>query len=234
MASAGSAATATADITAAGSMTGHNRVLDPVERMAEVLFGLIMVLTFTSSISVATSGRPEIREMLRGALGCNVAWGVVDAVMYVMVSALNRGRGWIVVKAIREARDASDAHAFISEMVNPYVASLLRPAAFAALRDDLKASALPPARPVVTRQDLIGAVAVFLLVFLSTFPVAIPFLVIEDVATAMRVSNAVAVFMLGALGYVLGRHSGMRPLVLALAMSTIGVTLVAITIALGG
>ena len=50
------------------------RVLEPPERIAEVLFGLIMVLTFTCSFSVANSDRIELRQMLVGALGCNAAW----------------------------------------------------------------------------------------------------------------------------------------------------------------
>ena len=36
------------------------RVLDPAQRIPEVLFGLIMVLTFTGSLSIAT-----VRDLLR-------------------------------------------------------------------------------------------------------------------------------------------------------------------------
>jgi len=59
-------------------------LLEPVERHSEVLFGLIMVLTFTGSLSAAGVGREEVRTMLVGALGCNVAWGIIDAIMYLM------------------------------------------------------------------------------------------------------------------------------------------------------
>ena len=55
------------------------RVLEPIERVSEVLFGLIMVLTFTGSLSVAEAGREDVRTMLIGALGCNLAWGIIDA-----------------------------------------------------------------------------------------------------------------------------------------------------------
>jgi hypothetical protein len=36
-----------------------------------VLFGLIMVLTFTGTLSAASQGRTEVRTMLIGAIGCN-------------------------------------------------------------------------------------------------------------------------------------------------------------------
>src|SRR5262245_55144232 len=59
-------------------------LLDPIDRVSEILFGLIMVLTFTGSLSVAESGRAEIREMFVGAVGCNLAWGLIDAIFYLM------------------------------------------------------------------------------------------------------------------------------------------------------
>ena len=75
------------------SIKSSKRVLDPIDRVSEVLFGLIMVLTFTSSISVAEAGRLEIRTMLLGTLGCNLAWGGIDAVLYLMGCAAEHGKG---------------------------------------------------------------------------------------------------------------------------------------------
>src|SRR5207249_4453585 len=68
------------------------RVLDPIDRVSEVLFGLIMVLTFTGSLSVAEAGRESIRTMLIGALGCNLAWGIIDGVFYLMGCLAEKGR----------------------------------------------------------------------------------------------------------------------------------------------
>jgi hypothetical protein len=57
---------------------GASDALDPVSRTSEILFGLIMVLSFTCSISAASVGREDIRELLISALGCNTAWGIID------------------------------------------------------------------------------------------------------------------------------------------------------------
>ena len=51
-----------------------DRVLEPSERIAEILFGLIMALTVTGATSVVTADRTQIRTMLIAALGCNIAW----------------------------------------------------------------------------------------------------------------------------------------------------------------
>jgi hypothetical protein len=71
------------------------RALDPIDRVSEVLFGLIMVLTFTGSLSVAEAGRAEVREMLVGALGCNIAWGIIDGLLYLMGSLADKGSALI-------------------------------------------------------------------------------------------------------------------------------------------
>ena len=92
----------------------------------------------------------------------------------------------------------------------------------------------PAARPRLSAQDCRGAAAVFLLVFLSTIPVALPFLFISEALTALRISNAVAIVMLAALGWVFGRLSGHSPILAAGAFVFLGAILVAMTIALGG
>jgi hypothetical protein len=57
------------------------RVLDPIDRVLEVLGGVIMVLTFTNVLSVSHAGEADVRAMQIGALGCNLAWGIIDGVM---------------------------------------------------------------------------------------------------------------------------------------------------------
>ena len=67
------------------------RVLEPDERIAELLFGLIMVITFTGSLSVATAQREDVRGMVVAAIGCNLAWGIIDGVFYLLGALAARG-----------------------------------------------------------------------------------------------------------------------------------------------
>src|SRR5438045_2396201 len=87
------------------STPSSKRVLEPIERLSEILFGLIMVLTFTGSLSVAEAGREDIRTMLIAALGCNFAWGIIDAVLYLMGNLAEHGRALAMFKAVREANE---------------------------------------------------------------------------------------------------------------------------------
>ena len=67
-------------------------VLAPIDRVLEVLGGIIMVLTFTSVLSVNHAGQADVRAMFIGSLGCNVAWGLIDGMMYLMSSLAERTR----------------------------------------------------------------------------------------------------------------------------------------------
>ncbi|HEY7112142.1 MAG TPA: VIT1/CCC1 transporter family protein [Thermoanaerobaculia bacterium] len=215
-------------------MTGRLRVLDASERFGEILFGLIMVLTFTGSLSAAESGHTEVRTMLIGALGCNFAWGIVDGIMYILDNLGQRGRGLLTLHRVIGARSPETAHGLIAEALPGPVASVLRPDELESIRKRLADLPEPPRRGGLVRDDFLGALGIFLLVFLSTFPVVIPFLVMRDAMAALRVSNVIAIAMLFVGGYFLGKSSGYKPARTGLVMVGIGAVLVAITIALGG
>ena len=212
----------------------RRRVLEPTERFSEILFGLIMVLTFTGSLSVATSGREDVKAMIIGAIGCNLAWGIVDAIMYVMNSLAERGRSLVMFRKLRAERDPAGARRVIADALPPIVAQVSTQEELESLRQRLTTMPEPNRHAALNRGDLLAALAVFLLVFLSTFPVVLPFFLVSDAVRALRFSNAIAIFMLLVGGYEYGRYAGFRPWLAALVMVTIGLVLVAATIALGG
>jgi VIT1/CCC1 family predicted Fe2+/Mn2+ transporter len=213
--------------------TGSGQALSPIDHVSGVMFGLIMALTFTGTLSVATADHAEVRDMLIGALGCNIAWGLVDATMYILATLAERGRNLTILHEVRNQSDAGRAHDLILDALPPVVASTMQPADVEAIRTRL-ARLDPPARVGITLADVRTAVGVFLLVFLATFPVALPFVFVQGAHRALRVSNGVALVMLFAGGYVLGRHAGRHPWLTGLFTLAIGVVLVWATIALGG
>ena len=94
--------------------------LEPMDRISEVLFGVIMVLTFTGALSVATADRLEVREVLVGALGCNLAWGVIDAGLYLMGRLQERGRTIQTFRAVRDTTDEVAARRIVAETLPAY------------------------------------------------------------------------------------------------------------------
>jgi hypothetical protein len=205
-------------------------VLDPVERLSEILFGLIMALTFTGSIHAANvPEREELRAVLAGAIGCNIAWGIVDAVMYLVTVLVTRSRS---LRAIRSVREGADA-AVLADVLPEEAVKAMTPRDLESLRGWV--AKVPEHRGgVLKARDLKGALGVFLLVTISTFPVVVPFLFVDNPVRALRLSHAVALSMLFGIGWALGKHAGLRAHWTGLSMLGIGVVLVGLAIALGG
>ncbi len=216
----------------AAARTSRERVLDPIDRISEILFGLIMALTFTVTLDAATADDGEVRSMLLAALGCNIAWGLVDGVMYLSMGLVERAHALRLMRDLR-ASDATTGRSMLKDAVPPVVAATLDDAELDRIRTMLDQVELP-ARPRVRADDVLGGLAVATLVFLSTFPVALPFAFIDDPATALRTSNGVALLLLFVAGIALGRYGGIRPIRLGLLMAMLGSLLVAMTVALGG
>jgi hypothetical protein len=209
------------------------RVLDPMERISETLFGLIMALTFTCTVGVATAGDMKIETMLFGALGCNLAWGIIDAGVYLLARINDRGRKILTLRAMRQASDFKTAQRIVADALPPLLASVVSPEQLESMR--LKLHHLPaPGRPALVRRDWIGALGLFLLSFLSTFPIVIRFIFMTDARAALRVSYTVAIVMLFFCGYAFGYRSGLRPWAAGRLMVAVGSTLVGVAIALGG
>jgi VIT family len=211
-----------------------DRVLEPVERISEILFGLIMALTITGAVSVATSDHFQIRTMLWAALGCNLAWGIIDGGMYLMGRLGERGRNAVVARAVREASNREDAHRIIADELPPLLGSIFQPAQLEFIRERINQMPAFDLRSGLTGRDWLGAFGVCILVVLSTFPVVIPFIVFGDARLALRTSNALAVVLLFICGLLFARHAGLWPWTTGVIMVAIGAALVSVAIALGG
>src|SRR3954463_6430388 len=160
------------------------RVLDPIQRVQEVIFGELMAMTFIGAMNVATAGQEEVRTVMKTALGCNLAWGLADAVMYLVTVITER------------------------------------------TRDDL--------RPRLRARDLKGALGVFLLVALSTFPLVLPFLAIRGLAPALLASRLVALSILFAGGWLLARHAGGNRWLAGCSLAGVRARVPGALVALGG
>ena len=212
----------------------RKRLLDPTERLSEILFGLIMVLTFTCSFNVAQAGQGGVLKMLLAALSCNLAWGIIDAIFYLMGCFSERAHNFLTFQAVRKAKDPGEGRRIIAEAMPPVLVSVLPAGEFELMRQKLLQMPEPPARRRLRKDDWLAAVGVFFWVFLSTFPVVIPFMFFRDVTKALRISNGVAIVMLFVSGYVFADYAGLHKWKTGVAMVVLGGAMVAVTIVFGG
>jgi hypothetical protein len=217
----------------------QSRYLDPASSLGEVLFGLIMTLTFTlgAGLMLQEEGREGARALLIATIGCNIAWGVIDGVLYVIGRLFDRGRLLRLGQRIRETRDETQARNMVAgeldEMLETVVAAEERQALYARIVQSIRSNA-GAARGRVTREDLMGAAVCFWLVFFASLPAAIPFLFMDEPWIALRVSNAVLVSLLFATGYSWAKYTMAKPWITGAAFLLGGLGLVMLAIVLGG
>lgn len=210
--------------------------LEPVEEVGELVFGLIMVLTFTLGAGIGLGDREETRELLLAALGCNTAWGIIDAALYLVARLSERGRLHRLVRAVQAARSEEWARECVARELDQRLPALIAPPMRAALDAHLveRVRELKLDRNRVTGEDLWAALAVFWLVFLAALPAVVPFLLIEDPTIAMRASNAVLITLLFLVGWRWAGYTGASRWRTAFLVALLGVGLVSVAILLGG
>ncbi|MDZ3991060.1 VIT1/CCC1 transporter family protein [Pseudomonas sp. Teo4] len=212
----------------------HRGVLEPIDRITEVIFGLLMAMTFIGSLSVATAGRDDARLMLIAAFGCNIAWGLVDAVIYLLRTWTERTRSRNLLMGLQQDADAQQGREQVAAALPERISQALESGELEMLRRRLVDDASRPMPPRLGLDDFKAALATFLLVVLATFPVVIPFLLIDTTSTAIRTSHLVALLMLYLSGWLLARYSGGRTQLTGLTLALVGAVLIVSIIALGG
>jgi len=219
-----------------GSFAARN--LDPGSHMGEILFGLIMTLTFTlaASIVIQEEGRAGAREMLIGILGCNLAWGVIDGVLYVLGQVFERGRFRRIGVNLRQVTSAEGARQMVADELDESLVAVTddvtRERLYQSIVEHVRSAPATPNR--VRRQDLMGGLAAGWLVFACSFPALLPFLFLDDPRLALRVSNSILLGLLFFVGWRAARHTLAKPWIAGIVFLLVGVLLIAVAIPLGG
>ena len=173
----------------------------------------------------------ELRQS--GPEGAATAWGLVDAVMYLVRTITERGKRLTLALAVRAA-DAAGGVRLVRDSLPPMMSHLVDDGQLEAIRERLVHHAPLPARPKLHGRDYLGALGIFVIVVLSTFPVALPFILFDDIPRALLVSRVLTIVMLFGAGAALGKFAGYGGWKAGGAMVVLGVVLTMAVIALGG
>jgi hypothetical protein len=215
-----------------------HRYLDPGEALGEALFGLIMALTFGVGARIVTAkDELDAHQLIAAAIGCNVAWGVIDATLYVLGSLFYRSQRARFFRALKSARSETEALAAIQDefgledeplAIQPDDRTLL----YASILALSSHSTL--ARVRIRPRDFLSALLVFALVSATALPGVIPFLLLKDSYLALRLSNVVLILLLFLVGYWWGHYTEARPWRVGATVMVLGLSMVFVAVALGG
>ena len=212
-------------------------VLDPMERASEVLFGLIMVLTFTIGERLIPSETLDSRELVVAAIGCNIAWGVIDAVLFLLGVLFWRSERARFFRSLKRAHSQAEALQAVRDefgfedeplAVLPEDRARLHQAIIAL------ASHAPEAHAKLKKGDFEAAFVVFVLVSATALPGVIPFIVLGNSFLALRLSNTLLLLLLFVVGYWWGHYTDAKPWIVGSAVLLLGLSMVLVAVALGG
>src|SRR5436190_18563227 len=120
-----------------------------------------MALTFTGSLSVAQAGSEDVRTMLAGALGCNVAWGIIDAILFLMGVLAERSHSLKALKTVRSSADPALGRRFIADALPPAVAAVMTEDELDSIRRRLMMSASAPDEAGLDSRAWLDALGIF-------------------------------------------------------------------------
>ncbi|WKB53519.1 hypothetical protein [Eleftheria terrae] len=214
---------------------GHLRastrqLFNPLDRAGEVAGGLLVLVIFTGAFAIL--GR-DARTVLLSALSSSFAWSLMCAVMYLRRAAQARHGQQRLLDDLRSAdTDAAFSQRLARELPDSLVRNLA-PHELARLRALLPRTGEARPRAVLGHPlDLLGAAAIFALVFWATFLTALPLLWIADADAALRLVHTTVVVLLFGIGLFLGRRRGGRHLSLGFGLAGLGALLAGLCMAL--
>jgi VIT1/CCC1 family predicted Fe2+/Mn2+ transporter len=212
-----------------------HRYMTPENRLAEIMCGLVMVLSFTTTTNAAFTDITP-RQLLIAVLGCNTAWGIVDGVTYILGNMLLRSHANQALVRLQQASQPDDIKQSIDALIGSEVHEFIEPSHRQQMQSWIQqgAAKVKPQPVGMTREDVYTAIACFIIVFVSTFPLAVPFMLMSDKTLALRVSNYLALGMLFVMGYRWASGVGASRWHVGFTMLLLGAVLVVITVLLGG
>jgi len=214
-----------------------DKQITPVGRLQEIIYALIMVITVSSTVSRAVPDTEEgIQTLILAVLGCNIAWGIVDGVMFVLTSLFNRNKSLKMVKDATNAMTGDEALSVIDGEFNPPFEWMLGDDQKKKLNEEIldHVIRLRPPGTGITRDDVTGGMFCFVVTFLTTLPAIMPFYFIGEMEPAIRLSNAIVMTMLFFTGVEYAKYTDKNPLKTAISLTLLGAVVVVITILLGG
>lgn len=207
---------------------------DIISRDLEIIFGTILVLTFTTTVSITHDDNLEIKHLLWAAIACNFAWSTIDGATSIISGIFDRTKKLKVIKSVRNAQNNEEAVSILLENFQVLALADIRHDQLVNLYEKLKSLPPPPDRVPKLWRDFKGGIIIFCMGFSATFPITIPFLLMKDPLTAKYVSDGIGISILFLCGYSIGKKIGIAPLRSGFIMLLVGITFFLLTLGMGG
>lgn len=222
-----------------------SRLLDPIDRLSETIFSILILLTFTLAFRIIKLGDDPnqpippsyVNELLLGAAGATLAWGIIDGIMYALLAMFERGERHRLLRQLQTAHTEEESVQIVAgeldHILEPITGETQRRALYQDVLEHLRDGTPQPIG--LTREDVAGGFGSVLVAVIAVLPSFAPFLIFySNPALAIRASNVVSFMVLFISGYQWGKYTGADPWRTGLLLAAIAAVMVLIAIPLGG
>jgi VIT1/CCC1 family predicted Fe2+/Mn2+ transporter len=221
------------------------RWLDPIDRLAETIFSILILLTFTLAFRIIRLGDDPtqpipssyLNELLVGAAGATLAWGIIDGIMYALLSMFERGEQERLVRRLHAAVTEEEGIQVVADELDYLLAPLSGEQPRRYLYRDVLENALTrrPQTVRLSQQDIAGGLSSVVVAMIAVLPSYVPLLLFHDnPAFAIRASNVISFAVLFVAGYQWGKYTGTNPWSTGSMLAGFAALMVLIAIPLGG
>lgn len=212
----------------------RRRLITQLDVLIEVMAGVVMALTVSMSLYVTERDMPA-RTVVLAVMGCNLAWGIFDGLLYLVARRAADARRTRVLDRLTGTESLEELERRVRALVDPSMEGIVPFLDMEKLREAL-------ARREENGnddgggslgQDLLASLLIAVVEIASAVPVILPLIFLEPPLRGI-VSGAVAIALLGATGVQVARWSGQSVWLLGVITPLVGAALVALCLIFGG
>lgn len=220
-------------------------LIDPIDQLSETIFSIMILLTFMLAYWILrVPGAPHqplaqenVNELLITALIAVVAWGLIDGIMYALLSVFGRGESQRLLKDIQAARSEPEAVELIAAdmdyLLEPITREEERSVIYRTILIHLQKS--EPRHIGLKMEDISGILGHVLVAVIAVLPSLLPFLILRhDYELALRASILISFVVLFIAGFRWGKYTGANPWKTGLVLLSVAFALVLVATLLGG
>jgi hypothetical protein len=216
---------------------GYSDYLGRFWYSSEPMFGVIMVVCFTSLLRAY----PQVADQILGtillsALMCCIAWGLVDGIFYAWEAHYELDKKKKIQALASSSEGAGQARDLVEDNLGDTLVDLLDDKEKEQIYQIVHAK-VPGIElgKVSLKDDAMTILIAFGLVVGSSIIVMIPFLVVNDVMTALKISNLTGIILLFFMGFWREEEPAVsKKLITGGVTALVALIITLVTIALGG
>ena len=201
---------------------GIVRKTGPGLAIQEVLYGFIMALIYVTAARVGVLSYTDTTNLVILIIGMNLTWGLIDAVVFYIVDVFDQ-RKFIRIMSACNLPHEKKVEMMLDEFSGTPL-DILDPEDERRICEGILSKRLESESERLSDRRAMrdSALACFLITILTTIPIIVPLMVIDDIDIALMVASSLSSVCLFFIGFRMERYLGVNRWVAGLFLALIG------------